>query len=263
VAFEEQNSTLRIGPLGQAPDPACFFFNWIDQQADQFAVACMIGHVHLLDGKTRRERVRLESPKRASVALSPDGQWVATGDLGGITGAAPSNSVRLFHLPATNVAHELPISRRAIVRFSPDGKWLGVGGGGLGVKIYRTGSWQLAHSISATNGFNSPGSFCFSPDGRILALASSDIHVRLVDVETAAELATLAAPNPQPLAWLAFSPDGSQLAAACLTQQIQLWDLRALRTQLAAMKLDWHSAPLPAVSPARAPPARVIVNTNN
>jgi serine/threonine protein kinase/WD40 repeat protein len=258
MKFEEHESTLRIGPLRQDPnasDMGCPFA-WINQQGDQFAVTCLNGHVHLLDEKTRRELVRLESPSRASVALSPDGQWVATGNVGG-----GSNSVRLFHLPATNVAHKLPISGRAIVRFSPDGKWLGVGRG-LGVEIYRTGSWQLAHSISATNGLYSHGIFCFSPDGRILALAPSDFQVRLVDVETATELATLAAPNPQPLAWLAFSPDGSQLAAACLTQQIQLWDLRALRTQLAAMRLDWHSPPLPAVSPARTPPARVIVNTN-
>jgi WD40 repeat protein len=214
--------------------------------------------VHLLDEKTRRERVRLESPRRASVALSPDGQWVATGNL-----EDARDSVRLFHLPATNIAQTLPDTGGAIVRFSPDGKWLGVGrGGGLGVKIYRTGSWQLAHSISATNGRYCGSIFCFSPDGRILALAPSDFQVRLVDMETAEELATLEAPNPQPLAWLAFSPDGTQLAAACLTQQIQLWDLRALRTQLATMKLDWNSPALPAASPARIPPSRVIVNTN-
>jgi eukaryotic-like serine/threonine-protein kinase len=259
VTFEEQDATLRVGPWRWDPhtsdvDVPCFVA-WIDQKAGRFAVACRNGHVHVLDAKTLREQVRLRSPvRRASVALSPDGQWLATGNM---DRGAPTNSVHLFYLPGTNIAHKLPISGRAIVGFSPDGKWLFAN-----ANLYRAGSWQLAHNFAATNRLGAEQCFSFSPDGRTLALAASDFQVRLVDVETAEELATLEAPNPQPLAWLAFSPDGSQLAAACLTQQIQLWDLRALRSQLAAMKLDWQLPPLPAVSPARTPPARVIVNTN-
>ena len=42
-----------------------------------------------------------------------------------------------------------------------------------------------------------------------------------------------------------FSPDGSQLAAVQHDQQVQLWDLRLLRQELAKMHLDWDMPPFP------------------
>ena len=62
----------------------------------------------------------------------------------------------------------------------------------------------------------------------------------LINPSTGRELATLAAPQPQTINWLCFSPDGSRLAVACRNQTIQLWDLRRIRQQLAAMKVDWE-----------------------
>ncbi|MDA1275773.1 MAG: hypothetical protein O2960_17275 [Verrucomicrobia bacterium] len=76
-----------------------------------------------------------------------------------------------------------------------------------------------------------------------------------MDPATGAEFATLEAPYPQGLSWLSFSPDGTRLAAAAETKQIQLWDLRWIRRQLAAMNLDWESPPYydPENSPAADP----------
>jgi WD40 repeat protein len=61
---------------------------------------------------------------------------------------------------------------------------------------------------------------------------------------------------------LAFSPSGTQLAVATEGHVIQLWDLRRLRQQLAALKLDWDQPPFPPSPEAlAASPLRVKVLT--
>jgi len=61
---------------------------------------------------------------------------------------------------------------------------------------------------------------------------------------------------------LAFSPDGTRLAAATNQRTLLLWDLRAVRAQLAAHDLDWD---LPAYLPpahdnvAREPPKVEVI----
>jgi hypothetical protein len=54
----------------------------------------------------------------------------------------------------------------------------------------------------------------FSHDGSILVLVWSRQLVRLVDPTSGQELATLTAPDPQPISRICFSPDDSQLAVA-------------------------------------------------
>ena len=45
------------------------------------------------------------------------------------------------------------------------------------------------------------------------------------------------------LNWLAFSPGGDRLAVVLEPGYFQLWNLRQLREELAAMNLDWPDAP--------------------
>src|SRR5262249_8169410 len=77
---------------------------------------------------------------------------------------------------------------------------------------------------------------------------------RLIDPRTFRDLATLTSPEvsssePQRIHWLAFSPDGTHLAAACWTPHaVQLWDLRLIRRQLAALGLDWDAPAFPDAS---------------
>jgi WD40 repeat protein len=60
-----------------------------------------------------------------------------------------------------------------------------------------------------------------------------------------------------------FSPDGSQLAAAQANKQVQLWDLRLIRQELAQMNLDWDMPPYPpAAIPAGAAPVTLEVEAD-
>jgi WD40 repeat protein/serine/threonine protein kinase len=65
----------------------------------------------------------------------------------------------------------------------------------------------------------------FSPDGRLLASASSDMTVRIWDPATGQSIRTLTGHSGRVCA-VAFSPDGGRLATASLDRSVRLWDPR-------------------------------------
>src|SRR5262249_39929971 len=87
-----------------------------------------------------------------SLAVRPDGGWLATGMHG--TDGAQVWRVR----DATPVAH-LAIDGHVRVAFSPDGKWLVTGAPPC--RLWAVGTWHEARQISGEGQ-------CFSPDGRLL-----------------------------------------------------------------------------------------------
>jgi hypothetical protein len=83
-----------------------------------------------------------------------------------------------------------------------------------------------------------------------LAVEDGPGVIRLVNPETGKEYARLEAPTQTRFGGLCFTPDGSQLVAVGdQSQAIHIWDLRAIRRQLAQLGLDWDLRPYP---PARA-----------
>lgn len=73
----------------------------------------------------------------------------------------------------------------------------------------------------------------FTPDGKILASASWDSTVTLLDLVTGKERATLQGHADRVLS-VAFSPDGQTLASASADKTVKLWDMPAgNRTELA------------------------------
>jgi WD40 repeat protein len=174
----------------------------------------------------------LTAPKVSWIALSPDGQWAATGTWRG-------NGTRLWDLHGgRQIGKELP-GGDAFVAFSPDGRWL-VNGTKDEYRFWEVGSWRPGLSIPRTTSQAIPGPLAFTTDGKILAVAPSLREVRLTETATGRELATLAAPEPYPILWLSFRPDGEQLAVACANRVLQLWDLRRIRERLAELGLDWE-----------------------
>ena len=68
----------------------------------------------------------------------------------------------------------------------------------------------------------------FSPDGRLMALASYDGSVRVRDFATGAVVAELPA-HPDIVYSAGFSPDGRLLVTACRDRTVRVWDWRAGR----------------------------------
>jgi WD40 repeat protein len=68
----------------------------------------------------------------------------------------------------------------------------------------------------------------FSPDGRLMALASYDGSVRVREFETGTILVELPA-HPDIVYSATFSPDGKLLVTACRDHTVRVWDWRASR----------------------------------
>ena len=181
-----------------------------------------------------------------SVAISPDGRFVATG-----VGQRPV--VQIWDVARRQVLTELPMPPSPIVKvgFSPDGRWLAASGGYDPVyRLYRTGSWESRIQLTGSHDqLAVPELDAFSPDGEIWAIGNPPFHTRLYSTATGRQLAILEPPHQMPIASLAFSPDGATLAVMQNDSVVQLWDLRQIRQQLAALNLDLDLPPYPTVPP--------------
>jgi Tfp pilus assembly protein PilF len=194
------------------------------------------------------ELLRVEHYDARRIGVSPDGRWIATGSHWG-TGAKVWDAHS-----GVLVADLVPTQTTVGVRFSPDGKWLATTGASC--HIWSVGSWQESPSPGA--GMTA----AFSPDGRMLALETGQNIVRLIDPATAREYASLEDPNQDRTSWMCFSPDGAQLAVIGEGKSIHLWDLRTLRTELAARRLHWDLPPYPTAEDAASNESiRVIVDS--
>ncbi len=170
------------------------------------------------------------------IDVSPDGQWVATGSHNG-------TKVKIWEARTGQLMQTLPVEAGSRVAFSPDGQWLATSG--EGARLWAVGSWQEG---APTGGGTV---FAFSPDGKLLAVETNFGTVRLIDPKTGREYVRLEDPNQDRAHWLRFSPDGTQLVTTNNdSQSIHVWDLRAIRRQLAEIGLDWNLPAYPV--PARA-----------
>jgi WD40 repeat protein/tetratricopeptide (TPR) repeat protein len=163
------------------------------------------------------------------VAVSPDGEWLATG--------SHHIGAQVWRVSDGGKVKELPVNMGRWIAFSPDGKWLMTGNPPC--KFWSTGTWALARELGGAG-------LCFSPEGRLVALLDASKIIRLVEVETGRVIARLESPDSSDVVFATFSPDGSSLVLVPGNYPaVHVWDLRAIRKRLAAMGLDWDAPALP------------------
>jgi WD40 repeat protein len=154
------------------------------------------------------------------IAASPDGKILVTvgGSANSSAGGAPTIATlrdsltlrELGTLRSTNGLVEpgdlyFPSKGPTATKYSPDGK-------------------ILAMSVGAT-------AAKFSPDGKILATAFKDGTIKLWDVPSREEIATLRG-HVDGVTSLAFSPDGRRLASGSIDRMVKLWDTGTLQEVL-------------------------------
>jgi serine/threonine protein kinase/WD40 repeat protein len=173
-------------------------------------------------------------PDLHEVAVSPDGRWVAT------TSWAFGRGIQVWDRLTGQLARDLgspgDIRPAGTAAFSPDGTLLATVSMS-GRAVWRVGPWEQVHFVPHDSEEGWPGSAVFSFDNRMLALPFSRRSVQLVDPLTGRQLAVLEAPEAITIGHSAFSPDATRLAIA-VDDQIQLWDLRQVRQELARLGLD-------------------------
>jgi len=169
---------------------------------------------NLADGTKRFEARRPEWIW--SAVFSPDGRWIATGDL--------DRTVRLYDAATGQVVAELAghAGRLYSVRFSPDGKRLVAGGLDGDAIVWDTSTRKPITKLSG----HEQGVFtvAVSPDGRTFATGGYDGTVRLWDAESGKLLRELVCATGGKVP-VAFSPDGAMLASGVWDGTVILWDV--------------------------------------
>jgi WD40 repeat protein len=194
------------------------------------------------------------------VAVSPDGEWLATsGDDLGTQVWRVRDARKVADLPvsagngtaaawrrtmAPEKAESLLVITGAAVAFSPNGKWLLTARAPC--KLWTTATWGLVRELGGTG-------LCFSPDSRLVALLDASRIVRLVEAETGRLIARIESLESSEVLWATFSPDGSRLVLVPNSiPAVRVWDLRLVRKRLASLGLDWDAPAFPDDDPAAA-----------
>ncbi len=187
------------------------------------------------------------------IAISPDGKYAATANHNGTDG------VKIWNTETGRLLLRLPFGAGCSALFSPDGSWLSAGGL-RGRCMLEVGAWKQRTLEDREE------ARAFFPDGSFYATIPSQGIIRFLESSTGRELARLEDPDDSPGGAIAFTPDGATMVLSSdFTHALHLWDLRAVRKQLAEMGLDWDAPPFPQAAqrqPATAP-LQVTVNLGN
>jgi WD40 repeat protein/serine/threonine protein kinase len=164
-------------------------------------------------------------------ALSGNGQWAASSGW-------HSDRIRLWNVDTGEMVHEWTLGKRAFAFFTPDSRTLVIS------RESEFSFWdvetlqpirRLPREVAQL-----PGHVAFSPDGKLMALEMAPGVLHLKEVATGRTVARLEDPHGDRASWQTFTPDGTQLVVvARLAHAIHVWDLRAIRTHLKEMNLDW------------------------
>lgn len=165
-----------------------------------------------------REVLTIKTPATAAIAVSPDGSRLATaGSTAGVQAAGSARASTEAFVWDTKTGKRLlslvgarsPIDD---IAYSPDGSRIVTGGEDGTATV-----WD-AHDGKRLYGLPDPGTgggvfgVGFSPDGAELATADGLGHVRIWELGRRRVVRTIH--SPQPLAGVAFSPDGTLVGAA-------------------------------------------------
>ncbi|MFV1966267.1 MAG: protein kinase [Pirellulaceae bacterium] len=184
------------------------------------------------------------------VALSPDGQLLATG---GMLRQSWTGVVKLWDVPSGKLLRTLEGHTGGVfsLTFSPDGKTLASGDWGRAdaetpdsedwgatIRLWDAATGELRESLP-TERFAAT-SMAFAPRGEILAIGGGtwdEGEIKLWDANS--DKAPIALANLSEMVWdVAFSPDGKTLASADGSGGVTLWNVARGRKELA---IDAHS----------------------
>ena len=237
AATGRETAILKV--KGNADDVASIAFS---PDGSSLATGSGDGTARLWDSVSGKEISVLNGHEQrvVSIAFSPDGTRLATGSW---DATARLWSVATAKEIAVLKGHEEWVTS---VAFSPDGMQLASASRDKTARV-----WDAATGteLATMSDHGMPSSIAFSPDGRRLATGSWDNTARVWDAATGQEIAVLKGhdvlnvPGKELLTRIesiAFSPDGTRLAAGTWDNTARVWDA-ATGQEIAMLKGhgDW------------------------
>ena len=151
-----------------------------------------------------------------SVAYSPDGQYLATGDTKGNILLRQVKDDRLIHSFEDHNAWVVSLA------FSPDGKTLASGSCDCTAKLWNVNTGECLHSL--TEHEHEVWSVAYSPDGKTVATGCDDTKARLWDVGTGRCLRVFSG-HDNLVTSVIFSHNGKELFSGSHDNTIKRWNL--------------------------------------
>lgn len=219
-----------VQPAG--PDIPCTW-RTVSDDGSAFLVTSGHRHAYLYDATNLTVKARTGPNNHFEhLALSPDNRLLAISQT-----AVPA--VWVWNLATGRPEKELRLDYHAKVVFSPDAQTLVTSGREL--VFWDVHSWQPARRLNRPAPVSALSPLTFNRDGRLLAVCLTPNQVQIMEGTSGRELATLEAPLSWPISSFSFNSDASLLAVASENRsEFQLWNLRLIQQQLAAMHLDWE-----------------------
>lgn len=153
-----------------------------------------------------------------AVAVSPDGQWVASG---GLDDTIKVWSLETGDLRLTLRGHTKPVNCLAI---SPDCQILASGSDDHTIKLWNLTTGALLQTLSGHA--RDVKSIAIHPNGQLLASGGEDRTARIWKLNTGELLKVFSNPAAGMIRAVALTPDGQLLASGGFDNQIKLWSLK-------------------------------------
>jgi WD40 repeat protein/serine/threonine protein kinase len=156
-----------------------------------------------------------------TLAVSPDGKWVATG--------GPNKEARVWNAETGQLMSPLlgHVAEVWALAFSPTGDRLATGDDRGHVRVWRKqgdgSSWVFAQELAGHNGTIT--AIRFTPDGQRLITASGDRTCGQWDLASGKELRNVVLKHPEWVSSLDLSADGTQALTTCDDGVARLWRL--------------------------------------